>query len=639
MNNKIKLFFLFLIFFLIIFFNSHIVRANGFNDELFLNYLGINPSIVLMISLILLILILFIWEPLPIGVIALSIPVILIILARWTKIDTEQALSGFSNNATITVMAMFVISRGIQNSGAVRVLGSKIEKFAGNNPRKQLGAITGITGFFASAINNTPVVAAFLPMVTNLARRTKGSPSKLLIPLSYASMLGGTMTLLGTSTNILASQISERLINHPFGMFEFTKLGVVVFGIGFLYLITLGYYLIPKRITYENQDILAEYNLDSYLTEVEVRKDSILIGKNVGEIFKEDIKDIKVVQIVREGKKFLGPLNIKTIRAGDKLIIKANEKILNDFIKDKGLEILSDKRVNQDQLETEEEGRKIIELVISDNSFITGQSAKDVHFLERYSSSLLAVRHGVRIKYENLENFVLRAGDVLLLLVNENTLKRLKDNDNFIFEEEKGVFDFNILKVFLGLSIIGMVVLLASLNIISISLATVGGVVVMVVTKLVEPKEIYEAINWEVFFLLAGLIPLGVAIEQTGTAKFIAYQLLKITGNFPPIISLALFYYFTILLTDVISNNASVVLMIPVAVNVAQQLGANPFAFVLAITFAASSGFASPVGYQTNLMIYGPGGYKFRDFIIVGAPLEIILAIVTPIFISIFWGI
>ncbi|MBM7556711.1 SLC13 family permease [Halanaerobacter jeridensis] len=640
MNQKRNIYFILLLTIILISFNSGIINAASNSNQLNLQPPAFNSKIAVVSFLIILILVLFIWEPIPIGIISLSIPVMLASLHNWTKVSTDQALSGFSNNATVTVMAMFVLSRGIQNSGAVQILGSKIESFVGNNQKKQVGTIAGLTGLTASAINNTPVVAAFVPMVTNLARRTNVSPSKLLIPLSYASMLGGTMTLLGTSTNILASEVSMRLINHPFGMFEFTKLGIIAFGVGLIYLMTLGYYLTPERITSEDQDLMEGYEMEKFLTEVEIKENSPLLGQSIGEVFKEADEDLDIVQITRAEEQFMEPLNVKTIRAGDHLVIRANRTTLLDFVDTKGIKLLPDIQVSQNKLEDSVQGQKVVELVISDNSFIAGQTINDVHFLERYNASLLAIRHGERITHNQLKDFTLRSGDVLLLLVTESTLDRLENNENFIIEEESSELpDYKKSDIFLGLTIVGAVITLASLNIVSISIATLGGVIAMVASKLVEPKEIYEAINWEVFFLLAGLIPLGVAIEQTGTAKFIAQQLLRATGVFPPVFILSLFYLFTAVLTSVISNNASVVLMIPVAVGAANQIGANPFAFVLAVTFAASSAFLSPIGYQTNLMIYGPGGYKFKDFIVVGTPLLLILSFIIPVFIALFWGI
>ncbi|WP_141677910.1 SLC13 family permease [Orenia metallireducens] len=607
------------------------------------NYIEVIPefniSIAVVSSLIILLLGLFIWEPMPIGIIALAVPVILAVLNLWTKVSTEQALSGFSNKATVTVMAMFILSRGIQNSGAVQLLGNKLEAFTGDNQKKQVGAITTFTGIMASIINNTPVVAAFVPMVTNLARRTKVSPSKLLIPLSYASMLGGTITLLGTSTNILASQVSARLIDHPFGMFEFTKLGIIVFIVGLIYLVTIGYYLIPERIKLESDNLIRDYQMEEFLSEVKINDDSPLLGKSIGEVFKGLDQDLDIIQMSRKGERFMEPLDVKTIRAEDHLVIRGSKKTLLEFIKNKGIALLADIKINQHQLEDSIQGQKIIEVIISDNSFMTGQTINNVNFLERYDASLLAIKHGEKISYENLKKLTLKAGDVLLLLVTDTTLKRLEKNMSFIIEDDLEETNYSPSKICLALGILAAVIGLASMKIISIAIATLAGVIAMVASDLVKPKEVYEAINWEVVFLLAGLIPLGVTIEQTGTAQFIANQLLRVTGIFPPVVILGIFYYFTVLLTNVISNNATAVLMIPVAVNAAHQIGANPFAFVLAVTFAASAAFSSPIGYQTNLMIYGPGGYKFRDFIRVGAPLEIILAVIVPLFISIFWGI
>ncbi|RCW88410.1 TrkA family protein [Halanaerobium sp. DL-01] len=599
-----------------------------------------NQEILIIIVLIFLLLVLFIWEPLPIGVISLCIPVVLIIFNFWTKVSVEDALSGFSNSATITVMAMFVISRGIQNSGAMQFLGNKIIKYTGDNEKKQVIAISGLTGIIAGFINNTPTVATFIPMVTDLARKTKVSPSKLLIPLSYAAMLGGTLTLLGTSTNLLGSQVSARLINHPFSMFEFTKLGIVVFVVGILYLITIGHRLIPERIRHDLKDYIEEYEIEKYLTEIKIAENSPLIGQDIGELLSNKGKNLDIIQLNRNNEKYMEPLELKTIRPNDHLVIRADYETVLEFAKINGVIILPEIKISQAQLENEITGQKVIELVIPDNSFLKGRTINNVNFLNRYDASLLAIRHGGEIAHTDIKNFYLREGDVLLLLAAENTIERLKENQNFIIRErdETETIAYKPSDIILSVGIAFSIIILASLKILPIPIATLAGVAAMVILKLINPQEIYDSINWEVIFLLAGLIPLGVAIEQTGTAKFIANQILNIAGFLPDIIVLAIFYYMTTLLTDIISNNATVVLMIPVAINAADQIGANPFAFVLAVTFAASASFASPVGYQTNLMVYGPGGYKFRDYVLVGAPLEIIMAVIVPIAISIFWG-
>ena len=596
-------------------------------------------DIAVVAAIIVSILILFYWEPIPIGLISITIPFILVSLNKWTKMTTDEALSGFSNGATITVMAMFVLSKGIQNSGALKILQNKIENITGDNIQKQVLTISSITSGMASFINNTPTVAAFVPMVSNLARKTNNSPSKLLIPLSYAAMFGGTVTLLGTSTNILASQVSARLLDHPFSMFEFTKVGIIVVIVGILYLITVAYKILPDKITYED-DLFSEYEMKSFLTEVEITEDSEFVGKNIGEITDQLCEeDIDIVQVIRDSEKFMEPLEVKTVRVGDHLIIRTDEETLLKLFKNREIRILPEIDVTQKQLENPEKGEEIVELVIPDNSYLENQTIKESSFLERYNASLLAIREGRELTHEKLEDFKMRAGNVLLLLVTENTLKRLRKNSNFIIEEKQlETPDYDYKKMAISVGIVASVIILAALNVLPISIATLGGVAAMVSTGMVDPQEVPKSINWEVFFLLSGLIPLGVAVEKTGTASFIAEQLLQIAGFLHPFFILVILYLIDSTLAAIIGNSSSVVLMIPIAVGVAQQIGVNPFAFLLTVTFASSSAFSTPMGYQTNLMVYGPGGYKFSDFLKVGIPLQIIMSLVVPTFIILFWG-
>ncbi|MFW5998837.1 MAG: SLC13 family permease, partial [Halanaerobiaceae bacterium] len=476
---------------LFILFCPKITSAESVPEDISLNNyqtLELTTGVKVVGLIILLILILLIWEPFSAGLISLFIPISLVVLKSWTNVSTEEALSGFSNKATITVMSMFVLGKGIQNSGAVQFVGKKIENITGDNVKKQIGVISWITGSIASIINNTPVVAAFIPMVTNIAHRTRVSPSKLLIPLSYAAMLGGTITLFGTSTNILASQISERLIDHPFSMFEFSKLGLIVLTTGTLYLITFGYYLLPDRII-PRDDIIKEYQLQDYLVEIEILSDSILIGKNVEDIISENKKDIDIIKIIRDKEEFMQPLKIKTIRKGDHLIISAKPNKLMKFKKNKEIKLLKEKKITQDRLEYPEKGQEVIEIVVSNDSFIENQTIDEVNFLERYNTSLLAIRHGEELIYERLFDTPLKAGDVLLLLVNKTTLERLKKNINLIIEERRIENNFDIPKILLAFGIIGSVIFLASLKIISIAIAALGGVVAMIVTGVVESHK------------------------------------------------------------------------------------------------------------------------------------------------------
>ncbi|MGM0508435.1 MAG: SLC13 family permease [Fusobacteriota bacterium] len=630
-NNRIK----FISLFIFILF-----CATSFGSEpqkIAKNTPDLTLQIIIIGGFVFILIVLFFLEIIPLDIISLSIPVILVILNPWIDISVEEALSGFSNKATVTILAMFILSEGIQKSGGVEILAKKIEYLAKNSGFRLLTIITTISGISAAIINNTPVVATFIPMVTKLSRKMKVSPSKILIPLSYASMMGGMITLIGTSTNILASDISNRLLGKPFSMFEFTKLGIIIFIIGLLYILLIGTHLIPERIK-PKEGLFKEYKIKNFLTEVVIDKNSPLIGKDVSETLEKEDDDLNLVQIIRGDEQFIEPLEAQKFQKGDHLVIRTDKKTLISVLKKHGIKILPEIEVKEIQLEKPGTGQKIIEVVIPHGSSLVDQTLKDMNFLERYDAGLLAVRRGESLSHTKMEDISLHAGDVLLLIVNEETSDRLYKNNDFIVETETDPPEPIRDKVFLSSFILILVILLAAFNFLPIAIAAIGGAVAMVVTGCLKRSEVYDSINWEVIFLLAGLIPLGIAIEKTGAASYVASQLTDLTSSFSPVVILGVFYLFTAVLTNLISNNASAVIMLPIAIDIANRLNANPFAFVLAVTFAASTAFLTPMGYQTNLMVYGPGRYKFRDFVIVGAPLQILLAIITPILIKYFWG-
>ncbi|WP_027339468.1 SLC13 family permease [Halonatronum saccharophilum] len=637
MYNKVKdsrFFFLLLVIVVAIL----ILSLNHYSQELVSVVDALNTGIVIILILIPVFVTLSFIEIIRLDLLALMIPVVLVLLKPWTKVSVEEALSGFSNSATITVLAMFIISQGIQNSGIVQVLGKKIIDITGDNKRKQLGLIMGLTGPTASMINNTPVVAAFIPMITNLAKKTKNSPSRLLIPMSYASMLGGMFTLIGTSTNILASNISDSLIGRPFSMFEFTHLGVILFLVGFIYLFFIGAKLIPARIDPE-EGLTDKYEMDLFLTEVIVKEGSPFIGVPVNKTLERINLDIDLVQVVRSGEKFKESLQDKELFEGDHLIIRSDRNTLLEILDDERLKLLPEIRIGDKQLEEPIKGNKLLEVVVTPDSFLVDQTFADVNFIERYDATILAIKRGPDLAHKKMEDIKLKPGDIILLFATKTTVDRLQQNRNFIVVKEFETKDYDIEKIPISLGILAAVVIPAILEILPIVVSALGGMIAMILTDCVNSKKAYDAIDWEVIFLLAGLIPLGIAMEKTGTAQYIADMILIGTEQLPPVIVLGLFYFVTVVLTNFMSNNASAVLMLPVAVEAANTLGANPFSFIMAVTFAASTAFLTPLGYQTNLMVYGPGGYKFKDFFIVGAPLQIILTIITPILIKVFWGV
>jgi di/tricarboxylate transporter len=590
-------------------------------------------------------LVLFATEPVPIDITALGVMVTLMVLEPWTQIGPEAGLSGFANAATITVLAMFVLSEGVRRTGVIQILGAKVASFTGDSESRQLGATIGIVSPISGFINNTAAVAILLPMVTDLAHKGKTSPSKLLLPLSYASMFGGTLTLIGTSTNILASEVTARLgEQNPalgldgFSMFEFTSLGVIVMVVGIVYLMTVGRWLTPARIK-PAEDLTEEFEMADYLTEVVVREDSPIIGQTVREALKDSPFDVDVVQLIRDGEAFIEPLAPKTIRAGDVFALRTDRDTLLDIADADGFDLLPEVDVDEAELEQAEPADNLVEVVVAPGGSLVGETLASANFRQRYNATVLALRRGGELVRNRMDHTRLRVGDTLLVQATGDSIERLNNNRTFIVAQEVTRPDFRESRIPVAVGIVAAVVGLAALTPISIAVSALAGALGMVLTGCLKPPELYDSIHWDVIFLLAGVIPLGIAMERTGGADLIAESIVQVSPGLPPVIVLGLMYVVTALLTNVISNNASVVLMIPVAVEVALALGASPFSFVLAVTFAASTAFMTPVGYQTNLFVYGPGGYRFTDYLKVGTPLQVVFAVVTTLGIVAIWGV
>ena len=602
----------------------------------------VTSEMLLLFAIIAVALVLFVTEPIPIDITAIAVMVALIVLPG-TGIDAETGVGGFASSATITVLAMFILSEGIRQSGLVNIIAVRIADRFGDNPFKQLLAVLGLSGGTAGFINNTPVVAIMIPMVNTLSKRTGVSPSKLLMPISYVAMLGGMLTLIGTSTNILASDVSGRLIGRPFSMFEFTQLGLIVLLTGVVYMATIGRYLVPERISMSDE-LIEDFEMAEYLTEVVVRENSPLVGRTVERSLADFDADVDIVQLVRGDTVFTEPLARKEIRAGDIFVLRTDQETLLDLLDTEGLDAAPDATVTDERLDAETEAvepeteQSLVEVVISPESSLVGETLVTLNFRNRYDATVLAIRRGGKIIHARMDERRLRGGDTLLIQATEETIDRFGSDRNFILARELTRPDFRTSRIPVALGIIGAVIALAALEIVPILVSALGGVVAMVATGCVKPNEVYSSVDWSVIFLLAGLIPLGVSMERTGAAEWLASVVVVAGIGLSPVVFLGLFYLFTSLITNVVSNNASVVLMIPVAIDAAEAIGADPFSFVLAVTFAASTAMLTPIGYQTNLMVYGPGGYKFTDFFRVGAPLQLILTVVTTVGIVRIWG-
>ncbi|MCZ8127470.1 MAG: SLC13 family permease [Microcystis sp. LE19-114.1B] len=593
--------------------------------------------IILTLTVLVVALVAFVAEWLPVDLTALCVAIVLILLGLVTP---EEGIAGFSNSATVTVMAMFVLSAGITRTGVIQVIRDRLLVWGGKNPHQQVFVLGALVGPISAFINNTAVVAIFLPIVEDWCKKQKISPSKLLIPLSYATVLAGMITVVGTSTNILASGISAKLGYGQFSLFQFTALGVVTFLAGLIYLAIFAPKLLPDRKSSTGEFLDDDYGSKVYLSEVIISPRSNLIGQTLSQSGLQRKFDFDVLELIRNKVHLSQPLADKVLNAGDILIVHSSREELLKIKDERGLEIFADVKFHQGDIEsvitTGEE--KLAEVLILSNSRLIGTTLKDLKFRQRYNATVLAIRRGSELLQGRLGKIPLKFGDLLLVQGPKQSFIGLQTTRELLVLEEKDIESLRKDKGIIALMITLLVIIIAAFDIQPILVTSLVGVVLMVITGCLKPGEVYGSIRWDIIFLLAGLIPLGTAMDNSGTTKWLADNLVAIGGHLSGFWILVFFYLITSFLTEILSNNAAVVLMIPVAVEVAKTLGLNPLAFMYAVTFAASNSYLTPIGYQTNTMVYAPGGYKFLDFTRLGAPLNLILTILTPSLIVLFYG-
>lgn len=595
-----------------------------------------------MVTVLILALIAFITEWLPVDLTAMGVAIALILLGLVTP---DEGISGFGNSATITVLAMFILSAGIVRTGAVQTIRNILLNWGGNSVTRQILTMGMIVGPITALINNTAVVGIFLPIVEDWCQKKNISPSKLMIPLSYSTVLGGMITVIGTSTNVLASGLSQKLGYGEFHLFQFTPIGLITFLVGIIYLAVFAPKLLPDR-KQPNADLLnQDYALTDYVSEAIITPQSNLIGQTLRSTAIQRNFDIDVLEIIRNNQHFAQPVADKPFAAGDILLVRGSRQDLLKIRDERGLDILPEVKFSQkvtsglqlkQDLNSGEE--QVAEILILSNSRLNGATLKELRFRQRYNATVLAIRRGQELIRERLGRVPLKFGDLLLLQGPKESFLGLQTTRELLVLEQRDAENLRQEKAGIAIAIVLGVVLISAFNITPILVAALIGVILMVLTGCLKPGEIYGAVRWDIIFLLAGLIPLGIAMDKSGTTAWMASQLLAMGQHLSGFWILTFFYLITSLLTEILSNNAAVVLMIPIAVEVAQNLHLNPYAFMFAVTFAASNSYLTPIGYQTNTMVYGPGNYKFLDFTRIGAPLNLMLTILTPLLIIWIYG-
>lgn len=595
---------------------------------------GVTPmtfEIVLVLAVLAGAVVCFATERLPVDLVAL---LVLSALLGSGALTPEQAVSGFSNPATVTVAAMFVLSAGLARTGALSLLGQRLLVVGRLGLRPTLIALMGLIGLVSAFINNTAAVAIFLPIVLGLARDMGTSPSKLLIPLSFASMFGGVCTLIGTSTNILVSSISEQHGLPPFGMFELARLGLVLFAVGGVYLLTAGVRLIPDRRA--GTDLAQSYGMGDYLTEILVLPESPAVGRPLRESPLVRDLDLDVLEIQRGGRMLPAPGAETALAAGDLLRVRCDVRKIRQAEEQEGIVLKSGLKWRDEDLRSSEAA--LLEAVIAPGSALEGRTLKEAGFRQIYGGTALAIRHRGEFMRERLGMTRLQSGDVLLVELRRDRVAALKRNPDFVVVSEIGLDEPRRDKLLVALAIIAGVVAAAALELLPIVGSAILGSVLLVLTRCLTLDEAYQAIEWRIVFLLGGILPLGVALETSGAARLLSSLLVDTIGAWGPLALLSAFYLLTSLLTEAMSNNATAALLAPIAISAASALGVDPRPFLVAVTFAASASFMTPVGYQTNTLIYGPGHYRFADFLRIGTPLNLLFWLIATLLIPQLWS-
>ncbi|PCC99079.1 SLC13 family permease [Halopseudomonas pelagia] len=532
-----------------------------------------------------------------------------------------DVLSVLSNSAPITIACMFILSAALERTGCVDALGKWLAKLGGGSPLRTLFSLMITALVLSTFINNTPVVAILTPVAVTLAAQVGSKASKLLIPLSYATILGGTMTMIGTSTNILVDGVAREAGMEPFGMFDIFLPGLImaVIGIGFIMLV--GHRLLPDRESLSKQ--LRPDQSRPFMTELLVPHDSPIINQTIADAKLNGDSGIQVLKIFRGDEELSTPVNTTLLSAGDRLVLHANMQNFMELRQNGLLTFNRDQAANFETISTRDV--VLAEAIVGRNSRYSHRPMRDLNLTARYGMHVLAIhRHNENIQ-DNLDDFQLQFGDVMLVEGSPTQIRKFADNGDLISLNTVHERAYRRDKAPIAIAAVLAVMLLAAFSIMPIEGLAMIATAVVLATGCLDTEDAYKAIDWRILTIIFGMLAISIAMNKVGLVDTVVAQVMSLSPLLGPLFMLSFIYLLTSILTEVVSNNAVAVLLTPIAIGVAQQLGADPRPFVIAVMFAASASFATPIGYQTNTFVYSAGGYKFTDFMRIGVPMNLIM--------------
>jgi len=588
------------------------------------------------IALVLLILvgsiILFASERIRVDVVAMMVLLTLLFTGLLTP---EEAFSGFSSPAVITVWAIYIVSAGLMITGVADYIGQRIMRVSGFDEWRLVAVIMITVGVMSAFMNNIGATAVLLPSVVAIGRQAHIPSSKLLIPLAFGSLLGGVTTLIGTPPNLLVSNALAAAGYEPFSLFDYTPMGLIIMSVSIVYMVLIGRHLLPRRQEKDDGGLVSEYHLRDYLTELQVLPESSLIGMTFTETHLGESYGMNIVGIIRDGQVRMGFMPDAHIRLGDLLLVRGPiEKILESG-HELGITIGSHSRLSDTDLTSPE--ATISEVVISQKAEFQGRTLEEIEFRGRFNLTVLAIWRQEAPILDRISKARLMLGDTLLVHGRREQIDALRRNPSFLVLGPINVKRRRRNKAPIAILIFLLMIGLVASGYVQISSAAVLAAVLMVLVGCLKMDEAYRSVEWQSVFLIAGMLPMGIAMAKTGTAQFLSDQIISLVGGYGPEAIMVGLFVLTTIITEFMSNAAAAVLVAPIAISAAAQLNMEPYAFAMGVGIAASNSFLFPIGHQASVLVYGPGNYRFFDFTKVGLPLTLLIWLLLIIFLPIFW--